>query len=143
MPGVPGRGGPPPKPQSQRRRKNKTPPITSGAMETHIKQPRIRADIHPLAKSWYKSLAKSGQAEFYTASDWQVALAAAEALDYFLETKRATLLSEFNRMCAALCVTEGDRRRVRIELEHGKLDEERVNNAAYLDEYRRRIRAGE
>ncbi len=143
MPGTPGRSGRTPKREDQRRTRHKLPPATKGAVQTSVKQPRIRSDIHPLAKSWYKSLAKSGQAEFYTASDWQVALAAAEALDYFLETKRATLLSEFNRMCAALCVTEGDRRRVRIELEHGKPDEERVNNAAYLDEYRRRIRAGE
>lgn len=143
MPGTPGRSGRTPKREDQRRTRYKLPPATKGAVQTSVKQPRIRADIHPLAKSWYKSLAKSGQAEFYTASDWQVALAAAEALDYFLETKRATLLSEFNRMCAALCVTEGDRRRVRIELERGKPDEERVNNAAYLDEYRRRIRAGE
>ena len=143
MAGVAGRSGRTPKREDQRRTHYKLLPATKGVIETRVKQPRIRKDIHPLAKSWYKSLAKSGQAEFYTESDWRTALVAAEVLNDYLETKRATLLSEFNRMCAALLATEGDRRRLRIELERQKPREETVNNALYLDEYRRRLRSGE
>ena len=138
------RKGPPPKRADQRRRRNATPPITSGVMEVHVKQPRIRSDIHPLARTWYRSLAKSGQAEFYTASDWATALVAAEALNDYFATRKAALLMQFARMATGLLATEGDRRSARVELERDKPDEEQDRALpAYLEEYRRRIKAGE
>ena len=134
--------GPIPKKPSQRRRKSAEPPATKGSIQTTVKQPRIRADIHPLARTWYKSLAKSGQAEFYTASDWATALVAAEALNDYFAVRKAALLAEFNHMASALLVAEGDRRRARIELERPKPDEERERALpAYLEDYRRIIRA--
>lgn len=144
MPGVPGRGGPPPKRSDQRRRQNKYPATDSAPAAVTVKQPRIRSDIDPAAKRWYRSLRTSGQAEFYTDSDWQTALVAAEVLDRFFQTSRATLLAEFNRMCTSLLVTEGDRRRARLELEHPAPDsEEGAPNAADINEARRRLRACE
>lgn len=141
MPGVPGRGGRPPKRAEQRRRTNKVPTPDKGPISVSVKQPSIRSNMHPTAKRWYRSLKTSGQAEYYADSDWQTALVAAEVLERFLETSRATLLTEFNRMCAALLVTEGDRRRARLELEHEKPAPEEANNAADIEEARRRIRA--
>lgn len=144
MPGVPGRGGPPPKRSDQRRRRNAVPPADKGVITTLVKQPSLRSGINPIARRWYRSLRTSGQAEFYTDSDWQTAIVAAETLDMFLATGRATLLAEFNRMCAALLVTEGDRRRARLELERASArSEEEAPDAANLDEYRRRLRACE
>ena len=140
MPGVPGRGGPPPKRTDQRRRQNKGPKVDASPASVSVKQPSIRSDIHPAAKKWYRSLRTSGQAEFYTDSDWQTAIVAAEVLDRFFATSRATLLAEFNRMCTSLLVTEGDRRRARLELERTPAEEE-VPDAANLDEHRRRLRS--
>lgn len=144
MPGVPGRGGPPPKRAEQRRRNNKVPPVDKGSVTVSVKQPPIRSGIHPQARRWYRSLKTSGQAEFYTDSDWQTALVAAEVLDRFFATGTAALLAEFNRMCASLLVTEGDRRRARLELERTApaIDEE-ANDAADIAEARRRLRACE
>ena len=140
MPGVPGRGGKPPKRADQRRRNNKVTPADKGSLSVSVKQPAIRSDIHSAAKKWYRSLKTSGQAEFYTDSDWQTAIVAAEVLDRFFATSRATLLAEFNRMCTSLLVTEGDRRRARLELERTPAEEE-VPDAANLDEHRRRLRS--
>ncbi len=140
MPGVPGRGGPPPKRADQRRRNNKGPAIDTAPATVNVKQPPLRSGIHPTARKWYRSLRTSGQAEFYTDSDWQTAVVATEALNLFFATGRATLLAEFNRMCAALLVTEGDRRRARLELQPTG-PEEVPDNAADIEEARRRIRA--
>ena len=133
--------GPPPKRPEQRRRENKYPATDSAPLTVAVKQPRIRAALNPLAKRWYHSLRTSGQAEFYADSDWQTALVAAEVLDRFLATSRATLLSEFNHICSALLVTEGDRRRARLELERAGKQEDKVPDAADINEARRRIRA--
>jgi hypothetical protein len=115
-----------------------------GTVSISVKQPSIRSDIHTAARRWYRSLKTSGQAEFYTDSDWQTALVAAEVLDRFFATSRATLLAEFNRMCTSLLVTEGDRRRARLELERTAPEsEEGASNAADIDEARRRLRACE
>ena len=137
MPGVPGRGGVPPKRSDQRRRRNPYPSTDKAQLSINVSQPRIRSDIDPRAKRWYRSLKRSGQAEFYADSDWQTALVAAEVLDRFFANDRATLLAEFNRMCAALLVTEGDRRRARLELER-EAPEEEAPVATEIDEYRRR-----
>lgn len=133
--------GPPPKRSDQRRRVNKYPDTDKAPATVSIKQPRIRSDIHPLAKRWYRSLKTSGQAEFYTDSDWTTALAAAEVLDRFFATSRATLLAEFNRMNSALMATEGDRRRARLELERERPAEEEGSDAADIEEARRRLRS--
>lgn len=140
MAGVPGQPGRPPKRSDQRRRRNVGPAIDTAPAVVSVKQPRISAHLHPRAKAWYRSLKKSGQAEFYTDSDWQTALVAAEVLDRFFQTNIAALLAQFNRMCTALLVTEGDRRRARLELEHPPPAEE-APNTADIEEARRRLRA--
>jgi hypothetical protein len=133
--------GPIPKRSDQRRRRNKGPAVDTAPATVSVRQPRIRSDVDVRAKRWYHSLKRSGQAEFYTDSDWQTALVAAEVLDLFFTTSRATLLAEFNRMCTSLLVTEGDRRRARLELERVVPDEEGDANVKDIEEARRRIRA--
>ena len=78
---------------------------------------------HLTAKRIYRSLKKSGQAAFYEASDWAYAQYVMEQMSHALDTAedkplRAGQLQEINRMLSALMVTEPDRRRARIELQH-------------------------
>lgn len=133
--------GPPPKRSDQRRRRNKYPETDSAPLVVQVRQPRIRRDLDPRARRWYQSLKRSGQSQFYTPSDWQTALIAAEVLDRFFATGRASLLAEFNRMCSVLLVTEGDRRRARVELEPAPAPEEDIADAVDIEEARRRLRA--
>lgn len=71
----------------------------------------------PSAQSWFRSLALSGQSDFFEASDWATAVAAAEAYDVFLRTYNASILAQFVRLTERLGCTISDRKRARIELD--------------------------
>lgn len=83
------------------------------------KIPNADRDWHPIAHKLWDSLKGSGQADFYQSSDWAFAFSLCEDLSYYKKSgKRSgqmlqTIYSAFER----LLVTEGDRRRVRIELQ--------------------------
>ncbi|MGW7327490.1 phage terminase small subunit [Streptomyces sp. NPDC054840] len=75
---------------------------------------------HPIATDWYLSLRDSGQAAFYQPSDWAMARYAAELMSRGLSEDRppnGQYVAALNSVMASLLTTEGDRRRVRIELE--------------------------
>jgi hypothetical protein len=80
--------------------------------------PRPKADPKwkPEARSWYNSLELSGQSEFYEASDWATAVAAAHAYDVFLRTYNASIFAQFVRLSERLGCTILDRKRGRVEL---------------------------
>jgi hypothetical protein len=78
--------------------------------------PKADPKWHPQARSWFNSLALSGQSDMYEASDWAMAVAAAGAYDIFLRTYNASVLTQFNIMSARLGCTVTDRKRSRIEL---------------------------
>lgn len=124
MSGVPGAGGPVPKRSDQRRRRN-APEIpidkAPAAPAAPIDFPAPSAHWDGLARDWYLSLAKSGQAVFYQPSDWQYARIVAEGLHKMLTGKfTAVAFQAVMSSMTVLLVTEGDRRRLRIELERVK-----------------------
>lgn len=89
----------------------------------------------PTARSWFNSLKLSGQSEWYEASDWMMAVIAADAFDKFLRTYNASTLALFVRLSERLCVTAVDRARVGIVLDEPEphdADEEHAD-AAVLD----------
>lgn len=117
--------GPPPKRQDQRRRRNKDEnglkvvELPSGNT-SNGKVPRVSPGWHPLMKDWFRSLKTSGQSVFYQDSDWQTARLLAEIMSQELNGEggvKASTLAEFNRAAAALLTTEGERRRLRVELQ--------------------------
>jgi hypothetical protein len=79
--------------------------------------PEADPDWKPEAQSWFRSLARSGQSDFYEASDWATAVAAAQAYDIFLKTYNASIFGSFVRLSERLGVTITDRKRSRIELD--------------------------
>jgi hypothetical protein len=117
--------------------------------------PPASKDWHPIARDWYRSLAKSGQQEHYQQSDCATAYLIAESISRDLkpqpigvhpETGEAVMatipmkgasLAAYLRAFTALMVTEGDRRRARVELERGQPQpDESVPN---LDDFRDRL----
>lgn len=99
------------------------------------------AEWHPLAEDWYLSLAKSGQALFYEPSDWHTAYLVADQISRALEPRPTVIgetadgepvirylvlpmpgatLNAVLKACSSLMATEGDRRRLRIELDRKK-----------------------
>lgn len=87
-------------------------------MSRPAKIPNADRDWHPIARRIWDSLKTSGQQDFYESSDWAIAYSLCDDLSYYKKSgKRSgqmlqTIMSSFER----LLVTEGDRRRVRIEL---------------------------
>ncbi|UFD97943.1 minor tail protein [Streptomyces phage Pablito] len=81
--------------------------------------PRADPEWHPIAKQLYDSLKKSGQADFYQQSDWALAYALCDDLSHYKKSSKrsAQMAQTLYSALGNLLVTEGDRRRVRIELQ--------------------------
>lgn len=111
--------GPIPKRSEQRRRTNATPGLERAVVSGgKVRQPPAMKDWHPLALSWYRSLAQSGQAQWYEPSDWQTARLLADQMSRMLysDEPSAAMLSTILTATRDLLTTEGQRRRLRLEL---------------------------
>lgn len=103
----------------QRRNKPDTPvdkvPVFGAVVvpELGLKNP------HPLTVDLYTSMKDSGQSKFYEPSDWESARIAMHFLDKLLKKANpsAMMLTTVNQMLSNLLLTEGERRRVRMEVE--------------------------
>jgi hypothetical protein len=89
--------------------------------------PEMDEDWHPIAKMVWESLETSGQADFYQSSDWAIAYSVCEDLSMYKKPLKDRNGDEYHKRSGQmlqtimgalsnLLVTEGDRRRVRIEL---------------------------
>jgi len=135
-------GGPVPKRSDQRRRRNKVEidhaPVTVSPDE--VRGPDCPEELTGLARRWYDSLRRSGQSVFYTDSDWTAAMVIAKAIQRFEERPTAHMLTAILSGFGSLAATEGDRRRLRIELERTSgFDEDETAAVVALDEYQRRL----
>lgn len=135
--------GPVPKRESQRRRVNKpTTPVTRAEAGPQESAPPADAAWHPIAGAWYAALSRSGQSRWYEASDWAQAVYVAEVMSRSLTADRmsAPLFAAVISSSGNLLVTEGDRRRLRIELDRGAaVDEDEDASVAALSDFRARL----
>lgn len=118
-----GTRGPVPKHSEDRKRRNS--PATDAGVEkvvvessVDISIPTPDANWHPIALRLWDSLALSGQSRFYEPSDWALAYSLMDDLTYYkFATKRSgQMLASIYAQMSSLLITEGDRRRVGIEL---------------------------
>ena len=99
------------------------------------------SDVHPLVNELFLSLKDSAQSRFYEPSDWAYAKFTLHFADVLLKSSRPSgqLLSTVQTMLTDLLLTEGARRRVRLEVERNQ------SEAAVLDVadmYRARLAQG-
>lgn len=97
---------------------------------------------HPVALMLWNAAVESGQAEFYESSDYAWLYHVCEDLDrYKKSNKRSSMMfAALNQAFAGLLITEGDRRRVRLELTDD-VDEDEDAVVAQMDDYRKGLRA--
>jgi hypothetical protein len=113
-----------PKRSEERTRRNK--PENEGGVSlakgerVPFKVPPADKDWHPRAKQWYKSLSRSGMREFYELSDYEMARILCDAMTEYYKRPTAMMLATILQGMTSLGVTEGERRRMRIELETPK-----------------------
>ena len=116
-----GARGPVPKREDQRIRRNiQEVPTEKLTVIGQVPIPELGIDDpHPLIEDLYLSLRDSGQARWYEPSDWAYARLALHFADQLVKSSRpsAQLLVTVNQMLSSLLVSEGDRRRVRLEIE--------------------------
>ncbi|GIE98941.1 hypothetical protein [Paractinoplanes rishiriensis] len=74
---------------------------------------------HPIARQLWDALAVSGQSDFYQQSDWALAFSLCDDLSHYKNSPKRSgqMLQTIYAAMERLLVAEGDRRRVRIELD--------------------------
>lgn len=133
--------GPVPKRSSQRRRRNKPEGgLTVVEMPlAPVEVPEPSGEWHPLAREWFVSLGRSGQSQFFEPSDWAVARVCAHLMSQELssgKSVRSMMVAEITKLMGSLLSTEGDRRRVRLELQRGGEDKADSSTSSILAAYR-------
>lgn len=116
-------------------------PITKGKSRPAT-IPEPDKSWHPIALMLWNAALESGQADFYESSDYAWLWNICEELDqYKRSTKRSSMMfAALNQAFEALLITEGARRRVRIELQD-ETDDEDDAVVTQMDDYRSGLRA--
>ena len=130
-------GGPIPKRTEERRRQNKPAiPLTTTTIAGPVRIPHGEADWHPLAKSLYRSFKHSGQVRYWEPSDWQTAKALAHLLSVELRKAKPSpaMVGVIFSGLGKLGITEGDRRRMSIEIERNT--QPKLASVTVMDDYR-------
>lgn len=137
--------GPIPKRTEERTRRNKH--TESGAsnevskgVATSVSWPKADEAWDDFTKDWYNGLKKSGMSAYYQQSDVAMArIIANEMSIYQNETRRSSMMfAALMTAMTGLGVTEGERRRMRIELEAPKELKDTAGVTA-LKDYRKRL----
>ena len=135
--------GPIPKRSEERIRRNKPDvPVDKIPVIGMVKAPELGlVDPHPLVVDLYRSLSDSAQARFYEPSDYEYARFCLHFADVLLKSQRpsAQLLASVNQMLTDLLVSEGARRRVRLEVERSDTGGEVIDVAGL---FRQRLAQG-
>jgi hypothetical protein len=113
--------GPVRKRDEQRIRRNKDEVETETVTEIGpVEIPELGIpDAHPFVTEMYESMKKSGQRKFFEPTDWSQAKITLHFLNKLLWSPKpsAQQLANVVSMLGNLLVTEGDRRRARVEVE--------------------------
>ena len=119
--------------------------VTRAPGADKVSVPKADPEWHPIAQRLWGALKKSGQARFYEPSDWALAYSLMEDLSrYKSGAKRSgQMLAAIMSGLSDLLVTEGDRRRVGIELSRPETEEQSESaGVVEMNEWRRRLQAG-
>ena len=141
-----GISGPIPQPDESLARKRtrkggEVKPLTVGE-RLPTKAPRANAAWHPIAKQLFNAAKTSGQSVYYQNTDWWLLYSLCDDLsvykskDYRSGQMLQTIMSSMER----LLITEGDRRRVRIELQEAPTPKPTLTVVG-LDLYRERLKS--
>lgn len=118
--------------------------VTKGTLR-EVVIPEPDPEWHPIAKMLWDGMVNSGQADFFQESDWAFAYSLMEDVTRYKEPlvnretgelyfkRSGQMLQTIYSSMERLLVTEGDRRRARIELVEPESDEESAAVLAIAD----------
>lgn len=90
--------------------------MTSSSERSPIRWPAPEPWWSDRAKEFYRAVKKSGQARFYEQSDVVTVRVACDLLTAYMRRPTAATIDSFQRLCAGLLITEGERRRADMDL---------------------------
>ena len=133
---------------AEERRPGRGGSATKGEMRPTI-VPRPDPLWHPIARMLWDGLVSSGQSDFYQQSDWAFAYSLCEDLSMYKKPTIAKDGTEYHKRSGQmlqtiysamerLLVTEGDRRRARIELQK-PVPEGPSASVSAIDDYKQRL----
>lgn len=141
--------GPVPKRSDERIRANK-PEVDIDKLEVYgdvvVPPLNMPFDPHPMVVDFYDSLIISGQARYFEPSDWEFARVACFILQNLLTNPRPSpeMYKAWQSAMSNLLVTEGDRRRLRIEITRAAVNEKVEDESqALILEFRERMQKAE
>lgn len=97
-------------------------PMEQGTSGVEVAWTQANPDWPDFVRRWYRSLAVSGQAQYYEQADAEYAYMWADIMANEMQKAKpnAQVLMGWNNACVQLLATEGSRRRARIELNREK-----------------------
>ena len=130
-----GARGPIPKRDEERVRRNipdnptTTIPVIGTVVIPDLGDVSFGGETHPIIEEMYESMKVSAAVKFFEPTDWTYARLTLLTLNQELIAAKqqgrpigAMKLSAINQMLSALLLTEGDRRRARLEIERAPAD---------------------
>ena len=138
--------GPVPKPESQRRRRNK--PKSYGEADAVKSEGAVVAPVlgfeapHDLVESLWDSLATSVEGKYFSPADWQRARIELHFLNELLNAGRlpgAQAWAAVQSGLSALLISPADKRRVGIELQAVRVDEDEDAAVSSMDAWRAKL----
>lgn len=131
--------------------RNGRAPVTKGVLR-EVTIPEPDPEWHPIARMLWDGLVSSGQADFFQNSDWAFAWSVCEDLHMYkspqhtkdgveYHKRSGQMLQTIYSALERLLVSEGDRRRVRIELSQPP-DEGKPASVLAIAKYRQDLAEG-
>ncbi len=110
-------------------------------LEGEVVIPDADPEWHPIAQDLWESLEKSGQARFYEPSDWAIAYSLCDDLSYYklARVRSGQMLASIMSALSSLLLTEGDRRRVQVELNRKQADDGEDENVTRMDKWKQKL----
>lgn len=128
----------------ERIRRNIEPPTEKVSAFGAVEQPTLDfEDPHPTVVRFWNSLGESAQSKYYEPSDWEYARICLHMLDKHIRRSNpsAQMMAVIQSMMNDLLVSEGSRRKVRLEVEREAIKMADVINIASVFEQRARSAA--
>lgn len=122
---------------TQARKKNSELGVAN-APHGETKIPSPDPDWHPIARMIWDAALSSGQRIYYESSDWAVIYTLCDDVSYYKSQERRSgqMLASINAMMTSLLFTEGDRRRVNIELDRHTAEDLESQGIAVMKRFR-------
>ncbi len=128
-----GVSGPVGKRSDQRVRRNKNVPVDKIEAAGPVDAPELGlTDPHPIVVDLYAALPESAETQYWEPSDWQWARVQCHFLSQLLWSRKpsAQMLQTISSAMSDLLITEGSRRRVRLEIERSQSEGQLIDVAA-------------